>query len=128
MAEGADLWPDIEFEPIKTPASVLREQATLLGRKTGNLVTASVETKSDSRIVHSFFMECDAIQYKVRLLRVVHGVLIWPAEIVLDSSAANATVQNEEEFIAKLREVFASTWVTNIVRALMSQAAEDVGG
>ena len=42
-APDVDLWPtDIGKQRIKTPAAILRQQASLLGKRTNNLVEAKV--------------------------------------------------------------------------------------
>ena len=38
-----NLWPQIALHATKTPVAILKEQASLLGRSTQNLVTAEIE-------------------------------------------------------------------------------------
>ncbi len=57
------LWPDdIGQSDLVTPVSIMREQAVLLGQKTGNLVTAEVRTAAQGpQIVHNFYLESPAL-------------------------------------------------------------------
>ena len=55
-APDVDLWPtDIGKQRIKTPAAILRQQASHLGKRTKNLVEAKVETATTGdQFIHRF--------------------------------------------------------------------------
>jgi hypothetical protein len=53
---NADLWGQFDEPTTRTPASIMKEQAALLGQKTQYLVEARVETETtdDGKFLHSF--------------------------------------------------------------------------
>ena len=65
-----DLWPDDlmdSLDKVKTPISILREQASLLGTKTGNLIegkvyTASWEDQKDYPFQYGFYLEAPTLE------------------------------------------------------------------
>src|SRR5258706_9181785 len=107
MATKTDLWGEIAAPEIRIPVGILREQASLLGPKTQNLVEASVKTdwsKGDN-FVHTFLLVVPALDnYAYCLFRVSHGVSLYPVKEWPDVK----TFQTEEDFIAWLRQTLSS--------------------
>lgn len=89
-----DLWPENINTKIKmiAPVTILRQQASLLGKKTKNIVEGQVETKTvndssqEKLLEHSFYLVAPALDfYKYLLFRVQHGVMDWyPLKIFVD--------------------------------------------
>lgn len=79
-----DFWPDIAVsEPVSAPLSLLKKQATALGRKTKGLLEGRVDTTTRlGDFVHSFKIVAPTLDdYSYELFRVVHDVLLYPARI-----------------------------------------------
>lgn len=85
MTEIVDLWPDtIKVEKIITPATILRQQASLLGKKTKNILKGEVydqrlgsDPKSGFR--YTFFIVAPALSnYQSRILTIRYGMSIYP--------------------------------------------------
>ena len=91
MAAYTDFWGDIASEGQRTPLAILREQASLLGTKTKNLVEATVDTSVDARgrFVHRFTLVVPSLSsYKYELFRIEHGVAIYPITVASEVPSA----------------------------------------
>jgi hypothetical protein len=149
-----DLWPEKINTKIKkiAPVTILRQQASLLGKKTKNIVEGQVETRTvkdsyeEKLLEHSFYVVAPVLDfYKYPLFRVQHGILDWyPLKIfvdVIDSKsfkekgwdvqnmkrrirlkAASIGTETEEEFIEKLKEIFALEETQQAIGSLIAQS------
>lgn len=144
-----DLWPieiDLKDEP-QSPLAILKEQASLLGRKTGDLVgakvtsdyyepslvrslkgfgfksTQMVATDEGSFFVHSFNLIAPALgNYSYKLFEVIHQVTpYYPLEIHFSDLTLKA--EDEEQFIEALKKLFADEKTLKVVNSLRSQSA-----
>ncbi len=122
-----DLWPsDIGIASLVTPVTILREQAALLGEKTGNLVQAEVKTSSSGQVVtHSFNLIAPAMgNYRYRLLSATHNVEVYPLSLNFDPTNSGITVKTEQEFIEQLSKWLSSEKAVNIVKSLIAQSQQ----
>ena len=136
MAAYTDFWGDIASEGQRTPLAILREQATLLGTKTKNLVEATVDTSVDARgrFVHRFTLVVPSLSsYKYELFRIEHGVAIYPITVAsgplvlvtnesLGSQLLGSLLQTEQEFVNWLRGKLSSAETKRIIANLLAQA------
>ena len=142
-----DLWPN-ELSTVvqRSPLTILKEQASLLGEKTQNIVIAVLEnfgmlgplTVRNYPFKYGFVLTCPALgDYRFRLFSIGFDIDIYPVRFGLDSDVAeeiiedthvepckNGTYQasNEEEFIEILKRIFSSRKAVQVIRALLSQA------
>ncbi len=127
------LWPtNLYTPPAETPpVVVLREQAALLGQQTKNMVEGEISTidLGDGSLVHALEVHAMALNgYTYTLFYVEHGVGLYPATIHRSLAAAKAhaaplaTCGTEQEFKAKLREMFASEDTRNVISAMLAQS------
>lgn len=148
-ANQRDLWPieiTLEDEP-QSPLAILKEQASLLGRKTGNVVEAKVSSDyyepslvrelkeygfkstqmvpSDegSYFVHSFSLTAPALGgYRYKLFEVIHPVTpYYPLEIRFSDREIKA--ENEEQFVERLKTIFADEKTLKVINSLRNQSA-----
>ncbi len=148
-----DLWPENINTKIKkiAPVTILRQQASLLGKKTKNIVEGQIETKrvkdieessQEKLLEHSFYLVAPALDfYKYLLFRVQHGIMDWyPLKIfvdVIDSKSLKGmmtsdakhrlrlirpTIKTEEEFVEKLKEIFALEETQKAIESLIAQS------
>ncbi len=153
-----DLWPEgIETNRVKSPVTILREQGSLLGQKTKNLVQAEVMEASGqhNEFVYSFFIVAPALShYRYKLLTIRHDVGLYPVKIDVEERIVQEIspqfqyeqvnpdgeliktyleANSEEEFLELLREIFKSEKAIAVVTSLLSQsdpnwhASSDVG-
>ena len=84
-----NLWPeDIAVTDAVAPVSILKEQASLLGNRTRNLVEGSVSRRIDidSFGDDSFWYEFDLVapalnRYQYRLFSIKHSINFYPLTI-----------------------------------------------
>lgn len=128
-----DLWPD--FTPAEgevPPITILKEQASVLGVKLKNLIEADVETstKDYQRFLrHTLFLVAPVLNfYRYKLLDVEHlATQMYPVTIRVSlddqtNSMSEKQAQDEEEFKAVLKEVFASAQTRTVIENLLAQS------
>jgi len=122
MAAQTDLWGDIQAKAIRTPVSILREQATLLGPKTQNLIEAKVATTTElGTFFHSFNLVVPALDsYTYRLFRVSHQIELYPIRVHGDPIVDLA---DEGAFSDWLRQRLSSEETKRIIASLTAQAS-----
>ncbi|MDM8542273.1 hypothetical protein QUF90_14425 [Desulfococcaceae bacterium HSG9] len=141
-----DLWPpEIANERIKTPVMILREQASLLGEKSGNLVQGEVvgDNNNPKNLIYYFYVVAPTLgNYRYQLFALEHETITYPLkihveELILDEIRTNVKtdsktdnfmeyeiihVDNEAGLIETLKAIFRSNRTRRIITALMSQA------
>ena len=138
-----DLWPnEIEESGPLPPVTILKEQASLLGKKTKNLVEAQVylingaDFPVDSPLFeHGFFLIAPVLQnYRYRLFSIEHGVDMYPIEFQVGheikkeispswrNQKGEIKASSEEEFQNVLQEVFQSEKTLRVIKALLTQS------
>jgi hypothetical protein len=122
MATKNDLWGKIVPVAQRTPVSILREQAALLGQKTKNLVEAKVETSSAANrtLVHSFTIVVPPLDYyKYELFRVAHSPSsLYPVTV---RDGKERELSTEEDFIGWLGRKLSSSETIKLVQILLAQ-------
>ena len=120
MATQPDFWGDIEFESIVTPAKILREQASLLGKKTQNMVEANVRTQTFRGLFyHSFNLVVPTLDnYTYELFKISHAADLYPVMIV---SEANEKLDTEDQFKECVHQILSSEKTKRVVANLLAQ-------
>jgi hypothetical protein len=123
MATSTDLWGALDTKELiqRTPLSILREQAALLGEKTGNLVEAQVEKGTYGT---DFLLTLNLVvpgldDYTYELLKVRYPVSLYP---VKDQSTYKE-IKDEDAFVEWLRVKLSSPETHKIIGNLLSQAS-----
>ncbi|MBE2213588.1 MAG: hypothetical protein IAE82_06935 [Opitutaceae bacterium] len=126
MSTPENFWGDIPKKPnIRTPLSILKEQADLLGKLTDGALAGRVETHSNGEMLnHSLGVVVSALNnYEIEVLGVRHGLRLYPTEIqdrIGDGKWRDA--EDQESYIQVLRSILGSKDVRNVVEALLAQA------
>ncbi len=116
-----DLWPkDILDAKERVPATILREQASLIQEKTDYKIYGAVSTAgSENLFVHTFNLIPGGMgNYKFELLRVEHTQSMYPVRIFSHASEEVITAADEDQFMERLRELFASKATRNVLQTL----------
>ena len=126
-----DLWPpDFGTSSQPSPASILRQQAHLLGQRTRNVVVGEIESKSEGRgrFLHQFVLAAPLLDFRQPLLHIRHGVEVYPVELaVYDDSGAhvvNISAVNSEQFMSALKSHLAAERIVRLVRSLVDQCRD----
>lgn len=127
-----DLWPD--FAPAEgelPPITILKEQASVLGLKLKNLIEAEVETGTADYqrfLRHTLVLIAPVLNfYRYKLLEVEHSATeMYPATIKASSddpaNPTNINADNQDEFKAALKNVFASAQTKRVIENLLAQS------
>lgn len=146
-----DLWAeDIAETVIKTPVAILKEQASLLGKKTQNIVVGEViSTQAQSeKIRHRFNVVAPALgNYSFELFSISHNMDLYPLEISIDekiytelSSGETAisklidqqkkkswhtvSADSEDMLVEFLGGILKSNRTKHVVQALLAQSTQ----
>lgn len=133
-----DLWPE-EIGPIpdlKAPVTILREQASLLGKKTNNLVEAEVmqlesAISEESEFNYAFLIVAPALDnYRYKLFTISYNINIYPVTISVDGeiraeinpadSEGKLLAESEGEFVEILKKIFSAKKTKKVIGALLS--------
>jgi hypothetical protein len=134
MSEITNLWPDFTAEKVRTPKTVLKEQAALLGEKTKNLILGEVTTdkipNSNGKEVISeelYLVVPSLGNYRYKLVELYHEpALVYPLykgwNLV---DGLNPLEINDEADLTKyLSSVFTDKKTKTIIQSLLAQAME----
>ena len=132
-----DLWPDdiAVADSSKFPVIILRQQATLLGQKTQNIVEGEVRSIFDdihaspkkTYFGHEFNIVAPALgNYRFRLFNLEHSDDVYPSTIYISEEREEGEkaiiVESDEGLIEALREIFATEKTKRIIHALIAQS------
>lgn len=131
----ADLWPADIVVKVKGPVTILKEQATFLGQRTKNVVTAEVVRRvSIDTVKFAFYIVGPAIHnYRWRLFTMSYGAEFYPLDLEIDPvvlqelrhvetplDATDMCAASRADFLAILREVFAANRTLSVIRAILA--------
>jgi len=120
-----NLWGDLsKLEEIRTPKSILKEQAALLAEATRNIVTGEIQEGSVAdKFVLTFYLVAPYLNdYRYEVLEVIHGVDIYPATIRDRIHGNNLNAKAESEFETHLESILSSREVRKAIQTLQSQS------
>lgn len=128
MSVRPSLWPDdIAVTDAVAPVVILKEQASLLGQRTQNLVEArvhpSVPRYSEYPFAYYFELVAPALDnYRYRLFVISHGVGFYPVRIEFEEYANPHDAIGENEFMRELADIFSSERTRRIISSLIAQS------
>ena len=98
-----DLWPnELTVVDQRSPLTILKEQASLLGEKTQNIVIAVLEKSlmlgswlaREYPFKYGFLLTCPALgNYRFRLFSIGYGIDMYPVHFDLDSDVAEEIIE-----------------------------------
>jgi hypothetical protein len=132
---------------IKSPLSILKEQASMLGPKTQMIVKAEVErgniefylrsnfipAADFKKFIYEFYIVAPFLNYRYRLFSIIHDVDLYPVEFLLDVEIEEEIIgeenqllraDSESEFIDRLGRILNSDKTKKVIRALLAQSTE----
>lgn len=124
-----DLWPrDLMdgFERISTPLSVLKEQASFLGPKFGNLIEGKVEparwTNEARYPFHMFYLCYDIQLYPIQVLLdedIFSQIEVQEFSVICGNRMLE--IDSQDNFLKGLQMIFGSKKLKKLIGALLSQ-------
>ncbi len=146
-----DLWPDFEkTAPEKSPITVIKEQAAKLGDKTNQMVFAEIVKNENTNTFlifleppvkqsmrppfqYNFYLVAQAISYRYKLFSIANDIFFYPVfffEIdkdiyneVFPEKQGALTINNENELLTFLKNIFRAKKTLKIINALMAQVS-----
>jgi hypothetical protein len=134
-------WPsDLSLLQERTPVSILKEQAEILGKNTGYKLKGQVSTHTseDGEILNVFYVVVPALDgYRYELFEISHGALGYPVKIVSSPKAEiepdedardlynrmKKTLATEDDFVAWLKTILGSKETRRLLASLLAQAS-----
>ena len=122
-----NLWGSLEeFEKIKTPLSIVREQGELLTQATQGILKGyvKVDSQGDTISFSLFIIAMQLNQYKYEVLKVQHGVKIYPVGVynLVEPRDRWVSCPSEEIFLTKIKSILSSSETRKIIESLLSQS------
>lgn len=123
MATQTDFWGDIAPSAVRTPVTILRQQATLLGAKTKDLIEATVFTESGrGSFRHLFDLVVPGLDnYTYNLFAIDHGIDLHPVTVL----NRDQKFETEAEFTNWLRAELSSDKTRKVIGNLLAQVVGD---
>jgi hypothetical protein len=131
MTESFWVLPDTA--KLRTPVTILKEQATELGNATNGVLSAEVISYSkaygNATLPDSFpggtrlDIKIPILKdYRVSLLDYRHDITMYPGILHVSFGGGSTGISNEEEFIVALKNALSSDSTKNVLGNLLSQA------
>jgi hypothetical protein len=140
QSEPEDLWPKkMHRSTLKAPVAILREQASILGERTRNVVTAEVRpyrSQQSTKLFFAFNLVAPALNnYSLSLFTISHEpTQIYPVEVKSDIITAPGTyeskwsAESEGAFKAVLKTIFSDNKTITAIQSLMAQSESGTFG
>lgn len=126
--ETVSLWPTDfgERSDVLTPLAILRQQGSILGEQTKNIVFGRVSTSSEGdTFVQQFSVQCPPLGYSTNLIAVKHGIDLYPATVILaNEQGPYQDARNSEELKAILKDIFARPKTKKTIASLLAQSLQ----
>jgi hypothetical protein len=109
---------------VRTPLSLIKEQASALAKQTGGLLRANTITfVVGSKLYIHLEVEVPALNgYSVQLLTYAQPAQIYPGTLQFSIKGQDVEIRNEQQFVDTLRDVLSSDDVQRVIGSLMAQA------
>ena len=123
-----NLWPNVFPPPgVRTPVSILREQALALGEVTSNIVLGGVDSSATSsgEFRHELYLRSAGLNYLTPLLSIAHTIDLYPVTIATDGPGGVVRkAADPSELMACLKDLFSTPQVTKTIASLIAQSQE----
>jgi hypothetical protein len=116
-------WTIPDVQNVRTPASILAEQAAALTEQTRGVLNGRVQTTSGSgAFAYDLTVIAPALgNYTFNVLQIQHGIALYP--LTLKNYLLNTPMQlpDEAQFLAKLKEILSSEPMVRVIGGLLAQ-------
>lgn len=121
-----NLWGSLkDVEIVRTPKTILKEQAQILSEETQGILVGHVSESEYGGGNFSVTLEIQvpAINnYTYEVLNVRHNIDVYPAEVNATRPFLQQRAEDEGEFIRLVEEILSSNEMRQVVSRLLSQA------
>ncbi|MBD1401240.1 hypothetical protein [Pelovirga terrestris] len=119
-----NMWGDInDMTDLRTPHEIIEEQGQVLSEMTKGTLELKVERKQSNTVFnYDVFISLPAMQYKQRILRLMHDIKLYPANLYDEQGTNEYRCKNQEEFEDNLGSILSASETKVIISGLMAQA------
>jgi len=123
-----DLWGELSLEEnIRTPVTILREQAALLGEKTRQVLQGDVRVHHNvglNGFEAEFFITAPALDnYAYQLFSIQYPLAMYPLKIIATiTGRPPRECPTEEKFVNELGIILSHAKVKKIISSLVAQS------
>ena len=119
-----NMWGDInDMADLRTPHEIIEEQGQLLSEMTKGTLELKVERKQSNTVFnYDVFISLPAMQYKQRILRLMHDIKLYPANLYDEQGTNEYRCKNQQEFEDNLGSILCANETKVIISGLMAQA------
>jgi hypothetical protein len=113
---------------IRTPLSILREQANALTQQTNAALYGEVSTLAlDSTIYITLEIQVPALNgYKVEILEYEQPVHMYPGRLKLNlTDRGKILVEDEEKFVLLIKNYLSSKEMARVIQSLLAQVQQN---
>lgn len=128
---ATNLWGNLpESTEIKPPLVFLREQASILGQLTSNVLQGDVQVSKDgSTIAATLDIVAPALDnYRFRIVSISHGISFYPVTLTWHLNNRSHVCPDEKEFLRLLQTYLSSPETHKIIGSLVAQSKLGWGG
>ncbi len=126
-----NLWPQFSLDELpRTPKTILNEQAEFFAYATKNLLTAKIKVRPSPSSLDEIDYEFEIVApnlggYKYQLLKISQNTIsMYPCRLEVEGNFNE--IENEQELVEKLKEIFNSEKIKKVIKSLIAQSIEDV--
>ena len=123
MNDVIDLWPEFTPETVRSPKTILKEQADLLSHKTNNILKGEIGFVSayDETTVGFSITSPYLNNYKYQLFYIKYNpAILYP--VVIDG---NTLCEDETSFKENIKKILSDPQTIKIINSLYSQSLEE---
>lgn len=121
-----NLWGELKLdEPLRTPITILKEQASVLANLTQGVLSGDLRISQSAKEIYiQMYIVAPAIDsYHFTVLDVRHGVAdLYPLRVQEDGSDKWIRCESEEEFLETLAQILSSERIGRVIRSLVAQS------
>ncbi|HMB16572.1 MAG TPA: hypothetical protein VKN62_09670 [Pelovirga sp.] len=119
-----NMWGDInDMTDIRTPHEIIEEQGQVLSEMTKGTLELKIERKQSSTVFnYDVFISLPVMNYKQRILRLMHDIKLYPANLYDEQGTNEFRCKNQEDFEESLGSILSANETKVIISGLMAQA------
>jgi hypothetical protein len=122
------LWGDLSnLKRVRTPKTILVEQANILNSATNGVIRADVSSENlgSGSLSHELSLVAPALDnYRYGVCMVIHDIEIYPCKLFNFALRESTECANEDELKEELSQILGDGKTKKILEALLSQSQE----
>ena len=124
MSEGS-LWGDLSaLKMIRTPKTILSEQAEILNQTTGGVIRAQVTSnQSGANLSYTLLIVAPVLaNYSYSVCSINHDINVYPCKLYNFATNSWEDCENEEALKARLGVILSGDKTRRVIESLLSQS------